>query len=209
MNLKDVTLYHYWRSSSSWRVRWALKIKKVPAREVAVDLLDGTSESEAHLKRNPLGYVPVLEIQNHTLIESAAIVEWLDEMIPTPSFFPGSSYDRAHIRALVEIINAGTQPVQNLTVMDKYSQDEAKRLEWNQYFIRRGLSAFEKLTQSHGGEFSYGDSLTAADLFLIPQVYNALRFKVNMDEFPLISKINQNCLKLPECLGSHPDQYKP
>jgi len=202
-------LYHYWRSSSSWRVRWAMKLKKFEAEMVAVSLLDGESESEAHMKRNPLGYVPVLVLPDHTLIESVAIVEWLEETLPTPSLFPGDPYQRAHIRALVEIVNAGIQPIQNLTVLERHSSDEKEKKEWSQHFIRRGLDAYEKLCSPTAGRFSVGDHITAADLFLIPQCANAKRFDIPLSEFPLLEKIFEAAMATPEAKATAPDAYKP
>src|SRR5262249_10154988 len=108
---KDVTLYHYWRSSSPWRVRWALGLKGVKAQLVAINLLTDENESAAHRARNPMGYVPVLSVGTRHLIESMAIIEWLDETRPEPRLLPGDTFDRAHVRALCELINAGTQPL--------------------------------------------------------------------------------------------------
>src|SRR5258707_740787 len=117
------TLYHYWRSSSSWRVRWALELKGQTPKVVHVNLLDGENDSEAHLKRSPLGYVPVLESEGKMICESVAIIEFLEEKNPKPQLYPGDAFQKAHIRALIEIINADTQPVQNLTVTEKLSDD--------------------------------------------------------------------------------------
>jgi len=205
----NFTLYHYWRSSSSWRVRWALALKGIKPKFVHVGLLDGASESAEHLKRNPQGYVPVLEVDGKLLTQSVAIIEWLEENFPKPQLFPGDSFARAHIRALIEIVNADTQPIQNLTVMDQHSSDEAERKRWNQFFIRRGMSAYEELVAKSAGRFSVGDSVTAADLYLVPQFYNSLRFEIPATEFPVLARIYENALKLPECAGAHPDCYQP
>ena len=210
MNEK-LTLFHYWRSSSSWRVRWALKMKKIDGVEyVAVNLLTGESESQTHLKRNPLGFVPVLQVGEKFLVESVAIIEWLEELIPSPSLFPGNSYDRAQIRSLVEIVNAGTQPVQNLTVTDKITDDEEKRGDWNRFFIRRGLGAYQTLAERSAGKFSVGDQVTAADLFLVPQLYNAARNEIDVEkEFPLLHRIQSDAQKTAEYAASNPDAFKP
>ena len=205
----NLTLYHYWRSSSSWRVRWALEFKKLKPAYVHVDLLSGESEREPHLSRHPLGYVPVLNVDGRNLIESAAIIEWLDETQPAPVLYAGDAYDRAHIRSLVEVINADTQPIQNLNVVDYHTSDALKRKQWMQHFIRRGLAAYQKLAQSRAGRFSFGDRVTAADLYLVPQIYNALRFDVDLGEFPLLERINAEALKTPEGQASHPDRFKP
>ncbi|MDZ4675950.1 MAG: maleylacetoacetate isomerase [Oligoflexia bacterium] len=205
----NITLYHYWRSSSSWRVRWALDYKKIKYKAVPVDLLNGESESAAHLLRNPMGYVPALEVDGKFIIESLPIIEWLEETHQSPPLLPKNTLDRAHVRALAELINAGIQPVQNLTVLDKYSDDPEKRSEWGQYFIRRGFVAYEKLVEKSAGLYSFGDEISLADICLVPQVYNAHRLNMALHEFPLIQKINTNALKSPSGQASAPDSFKP
>jgi maleylacetoacetate isomerase len=204
------TLFHYWRSSSSWRVRWALEIKGLKPEMVHVNLLDGESEAPTHLKRNPMGFVPVLEASpGKYLIESVAIFEFLEELVPSPQLYPGDAYKKAHIRSLVEIINSGIQPLGNLSTLDHYSEDEEKRKEWSRFFIKRGLHAYEDLIKKTAGKFSVGDEITAADLFLIPQLYNALRVGLNLSDFRILEKINQNALATPAGMASVPERYKP
>jgi len=204
------TLFHYWRSSSSWRVRWALELKRLKPTMVHVNLLEGESESPSHLKRNPMGAVPVLETDGGKyLIESVAILEFLDETIPSRKLFPGDAYQKSHIRSLVEIINSGIQPLQNLSTLDYLSEKDEERVKWSRHFITKGLFAYEKLCNNTAGKFSVGDEVTAADLFLIPQLYNALRFNLDLKTFGVLEKINQNALATPEGMASHPDRYKP
>ncbi len=231
------TLYHYWRSSSSWRVRWALSLKKIPCEYVSVDLLSDETDSPEQRARNPLGYVPVLQIleasggsnrpelkgpgddptdQIHAsngkpkyLTESLAIIEWLDELFPTPSLLPGDSYQRAKIRQLAETINAGTQPIQNPTVALFHSSNPEEQKKWNLHWIRNGLTAYEFLIQETAGVFSVGDTLTLADLCLIPQIYNALRQGILLSEFPRIEKIYQAAILTESCQASAPDSFKP
>jgi maleylacetoacetate isomerase len=205
---KPLVLYHYWRSTSSWRVRWALKIKGLDVQYKAVNLLEGESETPEHLNRNPVGHVPVLQVGENYLIESVSIIEWLEELIPAPQLYPGDIYERAHIRALVEVINSETQPLQNLGVLEKYSDNAEVRKEWARHFIAKGLHAFEKLLKSPG-PYSCGKSITAADVFLIPQLLNAQRFEFNLSEFPKLESIWNNALKTPACAASHPDKFKP
>ncbi|MBU6375322.1 MAG: glutathione S-transferase N-terminal domain-containing protein, partial [Bdellovibrionales bacterium] len=120
----SIKLYHYWRSSCSWRVRWALDYKGIEATLQPVSLLNGESEEPTHLARHPLGYVPVLEWQSLFLTDSSAIVRWLEERFPeTPSLFPGTSDDRGRINALASIISSDTQPLQNLNVLQRHSAD--------------------------------------------------------------------------------------
>lgn len=209
-----LTLFHYWRSSCSWRVRWAMAHKGIPCEFVAVDLLNGESESPEHLKRNPFGFVPVLEVtgaqsQPVLLTESLAIIEFLEETWPKQTLLPGDAFARAQIRALAEAINAGTQPLQNLAPQAMYSDDPEKKKEWARHWIRNGLAAYETLVGRTAGQFSVGDSLSLADLCLIPQVYNALRYDVALEEFPIIARINETALGTSSCLEAHPDRYKP
>ncbi len=210
-------LYHYWRSSSSWRVRWALAIKKIDCEWIPVSLLNDESEHPDHLQRNPLGYVPVLEVSqggspNQTpwiLTESTAILEFLEESFPQPSLLPGDAFNRARIRQLAQIINSDTQPLQNPNVVERVTSDPAKKLEWNQYWIRKGLHAFETLAKSSAGKLSVGDTVTLADLCLIPQCYNALRNEILLSEFPTIKRIHDYAQDLEECKKSAPEAFMP
>ena len=208
------TLYHYWRSSGSWRVRWAMAIKNVPCKFVPIDLLSGESESEAHLKRNPLGYVPVLEMSAGGgapiyLAESVAIIEWLEETIPSPAFLPKNPLERAQIRQLCQIINSGTQPLQNLGVTEMARDDQEKRKEWNQHWIRHGFDAYETIASRTAGKFSFGDTITMADLFLIPQVYSAGRNHVSLDPYPTIKRVHENASLTDGFIASEPERFKP
>ncbi|MCC6276633.1 MAG: maleylacetoacetate isomerase [Oligoflexia bacterium] len=205
----NLTLFHYWRSSSSWRVRWALAYKKIPYKAVHVDILNGENESSEHLKRNPFGYVPALATSRDVLVESLPIIEWIEELHPGPPLLPGGHGERARIRALAEFINAGTQPIQNLSVAEYYSTDAVTQKKWMAHFIARGLSAYESLLGAQSGKFSVLEQLTLADLCLIPQVYNALRQEVDLKPYPKIKKIFDHCMTLESCQQSHPDRYKP
>ncbi len=205
----EMTLYHYWRSSCSWRVRWALELKGIQPKMVHVGLLDGEVDGESHRSRNPMGHVPVLKVGNSHLIESVAIIEWLEETMPSPSLLPGDSFQRAQTRALMEIVNSGIQPLQNLGVLDQVSADPERRKLWSQHFIEIGLAAFEKKVSETAGRFCMGSKITAADLFLIPQCYNALRNDVNLSRFPRIQGIYQEATATEACKASAPERYQP
>ncbi|MBY0469621.1 maleylacetoacetate isomerase [bacterium] len=204
-------LYHYWRSSSSWRVRWALAIKQIDCEWVDVDLLSGESESAAHLERNPLGYVPVLDVSPQLrLIESLPIIEWLDEKYPKPALLPKDPDLRAKTRILAEIINAGTQPIQNLSVTLLHApENQAEQKKWMQHWTRNGLQAYETLVKGTAGKFSVGDSLTLADLCLIPQVYNANRQSVDLSPFPTVSRIYAAARETETCKKAEPEAFEP
>ena len=208
----DLTLYHYWRSSSSWRVRLALALKGLTPQFVAVNLLDEETDQPAHRARHPFGYVPVLEVGGgpRYLVESMAILEWLDEVKPEPHrLFPGDAWDRAHVRALCETVNAGIQPLSNPPGVERHSADSAEAQRWHQWVIHRGLAAYEGLSAPRAGCFSLGDGVTAADCLLIPQVYNALRFNVDLSPYPTVARIWAHSQGLPQFKVSHPDQFKP
>jgi maleylacetoacetate isomerase len=208
-------LYHYWRSSTSWRVRLALEWKKLAYETTHVGLLNGESESPEHLKRNPAGFVPVLELKTGThtgsyLTESLAIVRFLEETHPeAPTLFPGSALDHARIWALAETINSGTHPLQNLPVLAEVSDDLDAQKKWARHWIKHGLSVFEELATRKPGKFSHGDHFSLADLCLIPQIYNAERYNVTLESFPRIQAIQSACRDLPAVLKSHPDHFKP
>ena len=209
----ELRLYHYWRSSSSWRVRWALDYKQIIHQKQAVNLLKQESESEDHRARNPSAQVPTLEMIDSSpirfLSESVAIIEWLNEAYPEHPLLPASIDLRARCRELTEVINSGTQPLQNLGVAQLHSSSPDEQKSWNQHWIRSGLQSYEQLVQQTAGKLSIGDGLTVADLFLIPQCYNALRFDIGLDEFPVIQRIHDYALTLPSCISSHPDRYAP
>lgn len=213
-------LYHYWRSSSSWRVRWALALKGIQPEFVPVDLLNGESESETHRAKNPFGFVPVLEFldeakpERRFLSESVAMLEFLEETFPTPALLPKDPILRAKVRSLVEAINAGTQPLQNLTTQIYFAPDSdpdypAKRKAIAQYWIRNGFEAYEKLVAPLAGKFSCGDSVTLADLVLIPQCYNAIRNDVSLEKYPTILRIYENAVKTEGYALSEPEKFKP
>ena len=207
-------LFHYWRSSSSWRVRWALAIKKLECEFIPINLLTDESDQPEHLARNPLGYVPVLEINSAEkpswfLSESTSILEFLEESFPHPTLFPGDPLNRARIRQLAQIVNSDIQPLHNPNVVEKVTSYAEQKKQWNQFWIRKGLHAYQTLAQLSAGTFSVGNTITAADLCLIPQCYSALRNEIQLSEFPLIERIYNTALQLEECKKSAPEAFQP
>lgn len=208
-------LYHYWRSSCSWRVRWALNFKAVPCEFAHIDLLKKENRSPEHLLRNPMGSVPVLEVIDDPsmklkfLTESLPIIEWIEERFPGSPLLGKTPEDRYQIRRLAETVNSGIQPIQNLKVLEYISEEQPRRQEWARHWIRQGLAAFEQLAHPTAGKFCFGDTLTMADLYLIPQCYNALRFDLDLSEMPLLKRIYETVLKTPSCEAAHPDRFKP
>ncbi|MCB9228089.1 MAG: maleylacetoacetate isomerase [Deltaproteobacteria bacterium] len=204
-----MTLYHYYRSSCSWRVRWGFAFKKQELNLIPLSLPDHEQEDASYLAKNPSGFVPSLEIGAEYYGESLAILEWLEETVPEPSFFPRKPEERLLVRQLSMTIASGIQPLQNLAVQRFVAREQPERLSWARHWIRRGFSSYETLIMKKSGEYSFRDQLTLADLCLIPQVYNARRFGVEMEEFPKISKIFDNCMKRADCISTAPEQYQP
>jgi maleylacetoacetate isomerase len=205
---QNLTLYHYWRSSCSWRVRWALTHKGVKYDDVPINLLLNEHRSPDFLAKNPSGFVPALVINGESFGESMAILEWIEETFPHKPLLPQSPLDRMRVRQMCLMIISGTQPLQNLSVMRKHSSDPAAQAEWSRHWITLGLQNLENLLANHAGTFCFGGQLSLADICLVPQIFNANRFNVNMDAFPIIKGVHQNCLKLPECDASAPHNQK-
>jgi maleylacetoacetate isomerase len=206
-------LFHYWRSSASWRVRWGLELKNVAHEKVHVNLLAGEEKDPAYLAMNPAGYLPSLVMEGHSpLGESLSILEWLEETYPRPSFFSGDSFERAIIRQLAETINAGTQPLQNLDTMRMISEDKTVQADWVRHWAGRGLGVYEsiltRLGRSHA-KFSVSDAPSLADLCLVPQCYSALRFQVDLGQFPRCRAIYEHALTTKECAASVPELFQP
>lgn len=207
----ETTLYHYWRSSASWRVRWALAIKGVPFTSVMVDLTTGQQRSDEHRARNPMTHVPALMIDGRMLTESVAILEYLEETRPEPALYPRDPWARARVRQVVELVNAGIQPLQNLITLGKHSQDPAEQKAWGRFFNERGLAACEALIASIAGEipsegnFCVGDALTAADLFVGPQVATSRRFGVDVSAYPRLAKIEASIFSTAHAASALPE----
>jgi maleylacetoacetate isomerase len=203
-----VTLHHYWRSSCSWRVRAALDYKGIAYSGVAVDLLSGEQRGPANLSKNPAGFVPSIEINGETYFDSLSIMELLEELYPVNPILPVSPQDRAEVRSIAMIIAAGTQPIQNLKVQSYISNDPAIKQRFANHFIKEGLSAYERAISKTAGSFSFKSTPTIADFCLIPQLYNARRFGVDLTPFPHIRRVESSCMKLPCFQTSHPDNFK-
>lgn len=206
-------LYGYWRSSSSWRVRIGLAIKEVDYEYAAVHLVadGGQQHLPTYREKNPMRQVPLLQWEEagevQELSQSLAILEFLEERYPEPSILPGSALERARARQLAEVINSGTQPLQNLAVIQKLRDELGQDAKsWSAYWIRRGLEAYEEMARREDGPFSVGEQVSMADICLIPQLYNARRFEVELGDLTRCLAIEQACSKLRAFQVSHPDE---
>jgi maleylacetoacetate isomerase len=204
----QITLYHYWRSSCSWRVRWALIHKQIPYNDVPINLLANEQNSPHYLAINPGGFVPAISYNGMVFGESVAIMEWLEEAFPGRPLLPQNATDRLRVRQVCQLIVSGIQPIQNLSVMRKHSTDANEQSAWARHWISSGLEKVEKILSPHAGSFCFGGQLTMADLCLVPQIYNANRFNVDMTAFPTIGRINQTCLHLTDCQAAAPHNQK-
>ena len=195
-------LYSFFRSGTSHRLRIALNLKGIATDYVAVDLRVDEQQNEAFKAINPQGLVPALDTGEQVLIQSPAIIEWLEEKYPTPALLPAGVDARAHVRALAAMVGCDIHPINNRRILQtlrkQFGADEAAINAWCGTWISQGFDAYEALIAADKtrGRFSFGDTPTLADVYLIPQVESARRFNVDMNRWPLISAIDQACGEL-------------
>ena len=202
-----VVLYGYWRSSCSWRVRIALNLKKIDFEYVAVPLLENAQSAPDYVEKNPSAEVPTLEIDGQNLAQSLAILEYLEETRPDQGarLLPTDPVKRAQARQIAMIIASNTQPLQNLRVLKKVGElgGEAEKKKWANDVISRNFAALEKILAKTSGKYCVGDEVSIADLCLVPQLYGARRFDVDLSQFPLITKIESSLEVLDEFKRAH------
>ena len=206
-------LYSYWRSTSAWRVRIALHAKRVEydyhAVNLAPDVQAQTSEDYAQV--NPLQQVPTLEWDEAgasvRLTQSVAIIEYLEESRPEPSLLPAAALQRARVREAVEIVNSGIQPFQNTWTLAEVRRlgGEGATLPWMTRALQRGLDALEVHAERFAGTCSVGDSVSLADLYLVPQLYHARRFGIDISRYPRLIAIDTHLSQLPAFFQARPE----
>lgn len=207
-----LTLYDYYRSSASYRVRIALNLKGVAYERVPVNLLDSEQKGAAYRARNPQGFVPMLEADGTRLTQSLAIIGWLDATYPEPRLVPADIDDRAHVFALALTIAADIHPLNNLRVLKELTRlgvTEAARNDWYRHWIAEGFAALEALAAPAAGRFLFGDAVTVADVCLVPQMFNARRFDVPLDPYPTLVRADAAAAALPAFAAAHPDRVAP
>jgi len=207
--MSDLVLYNYFRSSASYRVRIALHQKNLSFDYKAVHLLNNGGEQNApdYKALNPAAEVPTLIHGTRNLSQSMAILQYLDEAFPQHLMFPKDSFAKAKVIQFCEGINC-TQPYQNLRTLQflerEFQFTETQKNKWLQEWIGRNLESSEKILQTTAGEFCFGGQVTAADAFLIPQLFTAQRFNVDFSGYSTLRKIQENCLKTEAFIKAHP-----
>lgn len=206
-----IALYSYWRSSASWRVRIALNLKGIDYEYRPVHLVQdgGQQHSESYRAMNPARLLPTLLIDGHQLSESLAIVQYLDRTRPTPRLVPEDALLAARAWQIAEIVNSDIQPVQNLRVLqaieNNFDADADAKKAWGRHWIERGFDAIEHFLREIDGVYCVGDTVTVADICLVPQVYNARRFGVDMGRYPHIMAAEATLSALPEFEAARPE----
>ena len=206
--MSSTVLFDYWRSTASYRVRIALNLAKIPYTRRVVNLLDGAQRSDEHLSMNPQGLVPVLEIDGVRLTQSVAILEYLNTTRDM-GLLPDDAVMCAKVRAIAQVIAADIHPVCNLRVVNYVTAESGGKIskeQWMHQFIANGLHEIEQLID--GSTFCVGNSLSLADLCVVPQIYNAQRWGINLSPFTKISAVNEHLSQISEFVKAHPDEVK-
>ena len=207
----SLQLYSYYRSSSAYRVRIALELLELNYEYIPVHLVNngGEQNSPGHQRINAMKQVPSLKTDGQVINQSMAIIGYLDSLSDKMTLFPKNPLEKAKVMEACELINSGIQPIQNLAVTKqleiRFSADQSAKADWSRHWISEGFFALEALLDKTSKTHCFGDSPCAADAFLIPQVYNADRYEVDMKPFTNISRVNKHCLTLEPFKKAHPD----
>lgn len=202
-------LYSYWRSSTSYRVRAALNLKGIEYETVPVDLLAGEQKGRAYLEINPGAGVPALELEDgYVLVQSLAILEYLDVIEPTPPLLPEEPRQRARVRSVAQVIALDVHPVNNTRVIshlkEQFGASQPDCEVWMRYWMAKGFEAVEKMLP-RGDTFAFSETPGLADLCIVAQAYNAHRWGLDLGAYPSITRIEQACLADPAIMAAHPD----
>ena len=201
-------LFGYWRSSASFRVRLVLQLKGLGYEQHPVNLRQGEQKEKAYRRVNPQGLVPFLIDGDVQLGQSVAIMEYLDETYPAYPLMPSAPEERARVRQIVNMIACDTHPLNNLRVLNyleqELGQSKTARDAWYRHWIDETFTALEQLLMTTAGVYCVGNEVTLADCMLVPQVYNARRFNMTLDDYPTIARIVANCEQLQAFIKAAP-----
>ena len=205
-----LTLHSYWRATAPYRLRIALNLKGLPFDYAPVNLVAGDQLGEAYRRLNPQGLTPALETEDGpVLTQTLAILEWLEERHPAPPLLPANLYDRARVRAMAAIVACDIHPLNNMRVQKQLTRlgvDPDGRMLWTQRWINDGFTALEPMIAAHTAGFAFGAQPTIADCLLIPQVYSAENYKVDLSPYPAIRAVAARCAEHPAFQAAHPDR---
>jgi maleylacetoacetate isomerase len=206
-------LFDYFRSSACYRVRIALNLKRVEHESVPINLIEGAQRDPSYRARNPQGLVPMLEVDGKRIVQSLAIIDYLDTTYSEPPLVPADPEERAHVLALALMVACDVHPLNNLRVL-KYLKDaldvaEEARNAWYRHWVNEGLAALEAVAAERAGRFLFGDAPTVADICLVPQMFNARRFDVPLDGFPTLLRADAEANALDAFAAAHPDRVAP
>ncbi len=208
----SLTLYDYWRSSAAYRVRIALNLKSLKYDSVPVSLIKGEQNTATYRAQNPQGLVPMLASDKGRFSQSLAIIEYLNEIHPTPPLLPSDPEARALARGMAHIIASDIHPINNLRVQQYLARQlgasEVQKTAWIQHWMAEGFAALETLVKQSGSgrEFCLGGTPTMADICLIPQMYNARRFKLDLNPYPTLVAIDVHCSAIKAFAAAQPEK---
>lgn len=202
-------LYSYWRSTTSYRVRAALNLKGVPCKIVPVDLVAGAQSAPEYLALNPFGTVPTLVLDDDTaLTQSMAILDYIDANWPEPRLIPTDPMERARVLTVAHRVAMDIYPLNNLRVIKalgaEFGASAGQKQAWMQHWMIEGFNAIEAQLSGET-PFAFGATPTLADLCIVSQMYNAQRWEVPLDDFPILNEITANCLAIPAIQAAHPN----
>ena len=201
-------LYSFFRSGASYRVRIALALKGLSYETISIPMRDNSHRSESYRKINPQQRLPTLELDDGTkLIQSLAIIEYLDAAYPEPRVIPQEPLERARVQAVAHIIGCDVHPLNNIgtrnMLTSMFSADEKALDSWAAHWTREGFAAVERLLEP--GRYAFGDTITLADICIVPQIYNARRFHVPLDDFPRVLAADATARQHPAFLAAAPE----
>jgi maleylacetoacetate isomerase len=205
-------LYTYWRSSAAYRVRIALNLKGIEYRSQATHLAAAEHLKPEYLRANPQGLVPALEHNGEVLFQSLAIIEYLDHVAPEPRLLPENPLARARVAGMAQAVACEIHPLNNLRVLNylrgELQQGDAAVKEWYAHWVQKGFEALESWAEkfSTSNRFLYGDAISMADVCLVPQMYNARRFNVELRDFPNLVAIDAHLQTLPAVVAAGPER---